>query len=413
VRSYSNLEAFHFYKDAIGILKQKPETEQNKKERLEVILLMDIPMRLSAYPEDPLKFLEEGERLCKELGDKKSLAAISNFIGLFHVVTGDPTLGRKYQEASFEAAEKIQDIETMAPVGWGLCYSYFWEGEYRKIVNMAPKVIKSLEKIQREDEFFGLPVNIYSALQAVYGYSLGALGEFTKGEQLCEKALSFAHRINHLFSIGSAENRYGFLFVIKGDGKNAVKHLQSSIEYFDKSQAVIHLPTTWSFLGYGYYLVGELETALKSIEKAFKMQMDIGFPRSWIHYFLSSVHFDSGNLNEAKVHAEQALNLAQTSHQKYWEGISWIQLGRIVGKKEESQVDKAEEHILQGMKMLDELGTRPFYALGYLSLGELYADAGQKEKAIENLKEAEAMYQEMGMDYWLARTKKLLKMVRI
>ena len=413
MRSYSNLEAFHFYKDAINMLKQKPETEQNKKERLEVILLMDIPMRLSAYPEDPLKFLEEGERLCRELGDKKSLAAIYNFIGLFHVVTGDPTLGRKYQEASFEAAEKIQDIETMAPVGWGLCYSYFWEGEYRRIVNIAPKVIKSLEKIQREDEFFGLPINIYSALQAVYGYSLGILGEFTKGEQLCEKALSFANKINHLLSIGSAEHRYGFLFVFKGDGKNAIKHLQSSIEYFEKSQAVILLPTAWSLLGYGYYLVGELETALKSIEKALNMQMDIGFPRSWIHYFLSSVHFDSGNLNEAKVHAEQALNLAQTSHQKIFEGISWIQLGRSLVKMEGPQLHKAEEYILKGMKIVDELGAKPFYAQGCFYLGDLYADAGHKEKAIENLKKAEAMYQEMGMDYWLARTKKLLKMVRI
>jgi hypothetical protein len=46
------------------------------------------------------------------------------------------------------------------------------------------------------------------------------------------------------------------------------------------------------------------------------MQMDIGFLRPWIHYFLSSVHFGLGNLNEAKVHAEQALNVAQTSHQK-------------------------------------------------------------------------------------------------
>jgi len=413
MRSYSNLEAFHFYKDAINMLKQKPETEQNKKERLEVILLMDIPMRLSAYPEDPLKFLEEGERLCRELGDKKSLAAIYNFIGLFHVVTGDPTLGRKYQEASFEEAEKIQDIETMAPIGWGLCYSYFWEGEYRRIVNIAPKVIKSLEKIQREDEFFGLPINIYSALQAVYGYSLGILGEFTKGEQLCEKALSFANKINHLLSIGSAEHRYGFLFVFKGDGKNAIKHLQSSIEYFEKSQAVILLPTAWSLLGYGYYLVGELETALKSIEKALNMQMDIGFPRSWIHYFLSSVHFDSGNLNEAKVHAEQALNLAQTSHQKIFEGISWIQLGRSLVKMEGPQLHKAEEYILKGMKIVDELGAKPFYAQGCFYLGDLYADAGHKEKAIENLKKAEAMFQEMGMDYWLARTKKLLKMVRI
>jgi hypothetical protein len=65
------------------------------------------------------------------------------------------------------------------------------------------------------------------------------------------------------------------------------------------------------------------------------------------------------------------------------------------------------------MKILDELEEKPFYAQGYLSLGELYADSGQKEKALENLKKAEAMFQEMGMDYWLARTKKLLEMVRI
>jgi hypothetical protein len=43
---------------------------------------------------------------------------------------------------------------------------------------------------------------------------------------------------------------------------------------------------------------------------------------------------------------------------------------------EKSQIDKVEEYILQGMKRLDELEIRPLYASGYLSLGELYANAG-------------------------------------
>jgi tetratricopeptide (TPR) repeat protein len=142
------------------------------------------------------------------------------------------------------------------------------------------------------------------------------------------------------------------------------------------------------------------------------MEMDTGFPVPFIFWFLSFVHSDLGNLNEAKVHVEQALKLAQTSHQKHIEGISRIQLGRILGKMEGSQLHKAEQYILQGMKILDELGTKPAYAQGCLFLGELYADAGQKEKALENLKKAEAMCQEMGINYWLARTKKLLKMLR-
>jgi hypothetical protein len=62
---------------------------------------------------------------------------------------------------------------------------------------------------------------------------------------------------------------------------------------------------------------------------------------------------------------------------------------------------------------LDEMKIKPWVSQGYLYLGELYADTGKREKALENLKKAEAMFQEMGMDYWLARTKKLLEMVRI
>ena len=40
----------------------------------------------------------------------------------------------------------------------------------------------------------------------------------------------------------------------------------------------------------------------------------------------------------------------------------------------------------------------------YFFLIELYADAGQKEKAIENLKKAEDEFKDMGMDWWLGRT---------
>jgi hypothetical protein len=40
--------------------------------------------------------------------------------------------------------------------------------------------------------------------------------------------------------------------------------------------------------------------------------------------------------------------------------------------------------------------------LKHLELRELYANAGQKEKAMETLKKTETMFQEMGMEYWLA-----------
>ena len=202
---------------------------------------------------------------------------------------------------------------------------------------------------------------------------------------------------------------YATLFLHKGDGENGIKHGHSAIKYLEKSQAVYLLSTAWSFLGFGYYLLGELNNALKFTEKGLKMQQDIGSPVicPLVHSILSRIHCDLGHWEEAKVQAEQALKFAQTNQEKFSEGNSWLLLGRAVGKLEKAQLDLAEEYILRGMKLLEELEIKPYFSQGHLFLGELYADAGLKEKALENLRKAEALFQEMGMDYWLGRTREI------
>jgi tetratricopeptide (TPR) repeat protein len=120
-------------------------------------------------------------------------------------------------------------------------------------------------------------------------------------------------------------------------------------------------------------------------------------------------YFELADLNKAKAHAEQAQQLAQKNNEQCIEGMSWLQLGRIIGKMGESQLPKAMDYILKGMKILEELKLKPFYTWGHFFLGEIYANARQKEKALGNLKKAEAAFQEMEMDYWLGKTRKELE----
>ena len=106
---------------------------------------------------------------------------------------------------------------------------------------------------------------------------------------------------------------------------------------------------------------------------------------------------------------DEAVRLSQKNNEKWTEGFSWVLLGRILGRMETAQIHKSEEYILRGIKMADELKLKPNYSQGRMFLGEFYLDTDQKEKAMENLKEAEVMFQEMGMDYWLARTKEAMQ----
>jgi class 3 adenylate cyclase/tetratricopeptide (TPR) repeat protein len=411
MRSYSPTEAFRFYRDAIGILKQMGQTHQSKKEQIEIILSMAAPMRLLAYPEDSFKFLQEGETLSKDLRDKKSLAIVYSLVGSFYSTKGEAALGMKYEEDSFGEAEKLQDSEMMVRIGANLCFSYDYAGEYRKIVQIAPRIMALLERTSEKFAFLGSSVDLRPALHGLYGHALGYIGRFAQGEEACEKALSLAQEGDNLYTMGYVEFFYGCMFVPKGDGENAVKHLQKSIEYFEKLQAYVVLPVSLSLLGMGYYLRGDPGKALGLLEKGLKMRTYTEVPGflSLQHLALSYAHLGLGNLSEARVCAEQALNLGKTNHERYCEGLSWLQLGRTVGKMEKFHIEKAEEYILQGMKILGELETKPAYAQGCLSLGGLYVEAGQKEKALENLKKAEAMFQEMGMEFWLAQTKKLLE----
>jgi tetratricopeptide (TPR) repeat protein len=193
-----------------------------------------------------------------------------------------------------------------------------------------------------------------------------------------------------------------------GDGKNTLDHFQNSIRYLEEVKYRSVLGVAWSGLGSGYYLINDPETARKHIEKGLKIQSDAGI--SWwlsLHLLLlSMVHFDLGELKNAQSCIKEAVTLSQNNKEEQYEAVSKMCLGRILGKAETSTGD-GEEYILQGIKICNELKIKPFSAQGYLFLGELYADKGQTEKALENLKKAEGMFQEMGMGYWLAKTQEV------
>jgi class 3 adenylate cyclase/tetratricopeptide (TPR) repeat protein/energy-coupling factor transporter ATP-binding protein EcfA2 len=412
--SYSAWEAFRFYKEAIKVLNELPETAENKRRGIEVRLSMATPMMVLVYPEDSLQILQEGERLSKELGDERSLANIYSSTGMYYSLRGESLLGRKYAQYCFEEAEKIQDIELMAPIGFDLSVSYNGAGEFFKVAELAPRVLALLESTQRESESFGKGINLYSALLSNYGGAMGMLGNFEEGEALCEKGLRFALDIDNLYNIGWAELTYSAFFAAKGDGKNAVDHSLNSVRYFEELQLVLGIGLALTELGLGYYFLGDLETAREHVQKAIDIQSSAGIPfySSLPYWILGVVDLDSGDLENALGCTEEALELAKKNNEKLTEGTSRILLGRVLGKADKSRYSEAEECILQGIKLLDELKLKPFFSQGYFCLGELYSDIGQEEKALENLKKAEGLFQEMGMDYWLRKTQAVLERVK-
>jgi len=121
------------------------------------------------------------------------------------------------------------------------------------------------------------------------------------------------------------------------------------------------------------------------------------------------VETELGNFKDAVCALEKCVEMSMANKNRACEAIGRVCLGTAMFKEDASTYSQAEATILQGLQICSELGLRPFYAEGCLRLGELYADAGQKKKSLEQLRKAEGMFREMGMDYWLRKTQPLLE----
>jgi len=409
-RNYARYEALAFYQGALDLLKKQPDTEENKRRGIEIRLLMSIPMRALSYPEGSLPVLEEGERLAREMGDERSLAQFLGGISFYYTLKGDPENGLKYAEDCFREAEKVQDVDLVAPIGFQICNSYPTTGAFWKEAEVAPRVLALIESTGTQLEPFGLGFNVYAGLQSTYGAALSALGDFEQGEAMCEKSLRFAQEIKDRTCIAMVEMCYAAAYYFKGDGEKTVAFAQRAIEHIEETQLLTILGFTWQVLAWGHMLRGELDTARECAEKGDAHNCALGFSAYAAQHFhlMTEICLDLRDWENALRYAEEGLKIAKSHGLRAHEGLLNILLGKALARAKHSRSVSPEELILQGISILEELKLKPYQAEGYLYLGELYTDMSQREKASETLKKAEDAFRKMGMDYWLRMTQEIM-----
>jgi tetratricopeptide (TPR) repeat protein len=239
------------------------------------------------------------------------------------------------------------------------------------------------------------------------------LGRFKEGGGVYEKGLHFALDLDQPYVLAFLELAYGALMNNMGNGEKATEHIRKSIRYSEEAQAVYMLGPSWGWLGQGYYLTGDLKNAKGSIEKGIQIHMDTKLSRwlSTLFCQLGMVYLDCDDLSNAEECFQKALQLSQENHERHWEGFSRIWLGRLSERLARANAISAEENVIQGIDICNELKLKPYAAQGHLFLGELHGNRGQSDRALKNLKKAEGMFQEMGMEFWLDKTREVLERI--
>jgi class 3 adenylate cyclase/tetratricopeptide (TPR) repeat protein len=416
IRKQSYLEAYHFYKEAIFVLDKLPNTEVNKRKQLEMVNLMYVPtgMESVGMPDEYLQILQKGEALAIELGDIKTSINIQSLIGSYYFFKGDRLKALPFSKKSFSAAQDARDIELIGSTAIDLGDVYFAVGLYLDLVNILPSVLDMLEiKGKQFERLMGRNFYQYSFLSGMCGLAHFFLGDFQKGETFYGKGLHTAITIDQDQTMGIVEYLYGFGYLVKGDWMLASEHLKASIKCLEKARYSFELGMAWSGLGYACSHLGDLETGRKHIDAGMAIKRE-----SWVevgladqYFMLSHCQLESGDPGSARDSVEKALELSKRHHEKLVEGQCLIWFGKVLYSMQPAENEQAEDSIQRGISILNELKTKPFLSIGYLFLGEFCNVVGRHDESLKNLHLAEVMFQEMGMDYWLAKTQEVLETV--
>jgi len=404
-KSNSPREAYSFLTDAISMLKKMEEDEETIRALIEVYVLLGSYIVFQEFRDRILDNMREGERLAKSIGDEKNLAKIYSRMGLLYTHEGELKLAEEYAEKCFHAAEKIQDVDLLREAASSLSATYAIQAEYAKLIDINSVVIDLIEKKGKEHYLTeGFTTN-YSFLCGITGMALGILGNFEEGEAHCKKSLKVSLDIELPFPIAQSEFFYSWLLSNKGDGVRCVEHAKNLIKSAEDTNNPFAIALGRYILGMGYHRIGDISTAIEQLELSIKIMEENGITLNLCHFHfaLSDLYNDSDDFKNAHKCAQKALELSRTYNEILGEALASMALGRALEKRDQSSMGKAEESILNGMKICEDLKAKPFVCWGHLFLGEFYIIGSQKEKALENLTQAEAAFKEMGMDYWLAR----------
>ncbi len=409
-RSYSNREAINYYREAIRLLDEQPESEENKKAKMDVYLSMIYSLYLLNYPEGSMEVLENAEGLSEELGDERALAKIYGILARYQTLRGNTSLGIEYCAKCFDAAEKAGDVDTMAETGFDICVPMHYVGRLEDVGIISDRIIRLIEEHRREDDIRVGGLMVYSHQCGWRGMILTWLGEFDEAESVLKRGLEHTLEVGDTFGTGWIEYFYSLLLSFKGDPDAVIEHARRSLQCFEETGLGFYMGFPLTCLGWGHYMLGEYGEAVEYAKKGVELNREVGAPivTPQLESQLALFQLAAGDPGNALRNAEEALTLSRNYRSKMLEAFSLLYLGRVECEADPSHVDAALQHIRQGMSLYEEMGASGMKSLGDLFAGEVCEKAGRKEEALECLRRAEKICEETGRIYWLARTREAL-----
>jgi tetratricopeptide (TPR) repeat protein len=407
----ANREAAGFFEHALETLRRLPTGRRPRHLVIDLHIALEHSLLLTGALAPAHDNLHEAETIAAELGDRRRLGWVANYLSEYFRTIGDQARAIEFCERALAAGDDMGDRTLQAEARLRLGQACHARGDYAR----------GAELLRDNTVALGEPVsdgNDRSFLGALTGqraraglltvlsrtwlvWCLAELGEFSEGIAHAEDGVRLAEAASgeDPFRVMLAHLALGRVWLRKGEGLRALPALERCRELERVGNFKVWSPSVTSTLGYALVSCGRLEEAIgllrESIDQA--SSMNTLFGHSLRLAYLGEALLLSGHADEAVGHAVQALEVATACLERGHEAYARRLLAEATAAREVADIDAAVTAYQAAIELVDELRMRPLLAQCHAGLGRLYQRSARHREADEHLTTAADLCRDMGM----------------
>ncbi len=280
-------------------------------------------------------------------------------------------------------------------------------GDYPRAIECFRSVNTSLQDDQLSQRVMQPSVRLPVQNRVYLTLCLADVGAFAEGKACGEEALHIAEVVDRPYERLAASTRVGYLHLQQGNFAQAIPFLERALALSQDADMPIFFRIAVAYLAPAYAWSGRAADALALLEQ---VGGDDDMSRTFI--FCAEAYLLANRVEDAHRHAAEVLAQARDHKTRGLESRALWLLGESVMQGDSPAVEQAEVHYQQALALAEELGMRPLQAHCRLGLGRLYGQTRRDEQACLELSAAMALYRSMDMRFWLPQAEAALAQVQ-
>jgi len=377
-------DAKGYFDKAMGILDTMPDTTENQKKRITLLVNQWIVFEQLIQVPEFYDLLTSYEPLAAEI---KNIGVAGGFYSRMGACELELAMFDKAIQSETKAAELCEASGNIEYAGFAfmiLQFCYCFKGDFDQVFALKKDVLRMIA------ERFNLLTYVRSFVATSLTFSY--CGRWDEAVEEGQNALNIAQKYSDEGQISMAAFAISNAYAWKGDTSRAIEYGEMSVK---KAPTPAHeawakcvLAWAWCSSGNPHKGIEILDTYIQIFRAGGFTFGEIGFFSSLVQGYLRAEEYD-----KAEQAAKEALELIELCGAKFFIGRNSRLLGEVVL---ETDFSKALPHLEKSISIFKEVKAENELAKAYAAIGRLYKKQRDTLQAREYLTKALEIFERLG-----------------